>query len=74
MILGTDMTRRLHYELGELEKLFEFNPAWFNDWEKRFVTDSLQRFKEYGFRAYFNDAQEKKISVLLEKITHKAIK
>lgn len=67
------MTQRFYNDLEELKKLFEYNPNWFNDWERKFVTDSLQRFKEYGGRAFFNPSQEKKIDIVLDKVRVKAI-
>ena len=67
------MTRQLYDNLEELKKLFEFQPLWLNEWERHFVTDSLQRYKEYKFEAYFNSAQESKVGVILEKIRSKAV-
>jgi len=71
MIGGSSLTRQLYSDLQELKKLFEYNPAWFNEWEKGFVKDSLQRFHEYGYKAFFNQSQEKKIDIILGKVRSK---
>ena len=73
MSKGLDMTRQLYDNLEELKKFFEFQPLWLNEWERKFVTDSLLRYKEYKFMAYFNQAQESKVSLILEKIRTKAL-